>query len=202
LFVPVATTVTPSIGPDGYGYTAATGNDGCGFSFVDIASGASAVPALALTAASTFPSSDEGRTAPIALMQGMRIYGQAVSQVVMSTNGYLGFAAAESGGDYDVACPVDSPDRGSLAPRLHVFHGDLAVQPGGGLRTRWFASCPRPADSGGGGCHVFQWSGVSIIGESQTFDFQALLYPGSDQLVYQYRSTPPDAGAFASIGLV
>src|SRR5690606_27255054 len=102
LFAPAAAGIATSFGPDGYGYTAATGADGCGFAFVDIASGASAVAPLPLVPASTFPTSDEGRIATaIALMPGMRVYGQTVTQAVMSTNGYISFSNAESGGDYD-----------------------------------------------------------------------------------------------------
>src|SRR5262249_44301497 len=77
---------------------------------------------------------------------------------------------------------------------------------GAGLRYRYFASCPRPAESDAAaqGCHVFQWSHMQRYGQDGPvgdFEFQAVAYERSGQIVYQYRTASPDAGAGATIGI-
>ncbi|HET9483903.1 MAG TPA: PKD domain-containing protein [Xanthomonadales bacterium] len=189
----------------GYVQTDSTTGSTCPFQFVDI--GASAP--LSLTASDPgFPASDDGRTTSIPLPGTFSLFGQPVSSVVMSTNGYLSTGAGESGGDYDNACPVDTPDRGSSGARFNVLHDDLAVRDGGGLRTQHFANCPRPADSaaGGSGCTVFQWNNMARVtgdgsGRDGDFTLQAILYDGTGEVVYQYRSADPLQGGSATIGV-
>src|SRR5690606_1371826 len=75
---------------------------------------------------------------------------------------------------------------------------------GAGLRYRYFANCPRPAESGSAaqGCHVFQWSGMGYYGQDEDFEFQAIAYEQSGQVSYQYRSAASDVGEQAVVGLV
>src|SRR5690606_24361086 len=210
LFVPGDGRSALGIGPDAHGYAATTSNEGqCAASFIDLAAGQHAVPQLALTDAGisgSLGARDDGRSAePIALAAGVRVYGQPVSQAIMSTNGYLSFSDQESGGDFFNDC-VGSVGNGSTRPRLHVMHDDLVAGATGtaGLRHRAFATCPRPADTDGPtpGCHVFQWDGMQLWDggtPSGNYSFQAVLYQHSGQIVYQYRSA---AAAEATIGLV
>ncbi|MBB5207721.1 PKD domain-containing protein [Chiayiivirga flava] len=189
-------------------YAASTGA-ACGFDYVDIASGASAVPAVTLSPADGgVAASDDGRSAQAITLGGggVRLFGTTYSQAVVSTNGYVSFDTAESGGDYDNACNT-APDRGSLGPQLRPMHDDLVVGAitGSGLRYRYFATCPRPAAGAGAGCHVFQWSHMQQYSNSGPatgdFGFQALVYDGGS-VVYQYETASPNAGAGATIGLV
>ncbi|HET6604867.1 MAG TPA: trypsin-like peptidase domain-containing protein [Xanthomonadaceae bacterium] len=211
LFAPGAGGGFP-IGPDAFGYAATTSAlGGCGYSFVDIASGALAVPALATSVfdGNSFGPLDDARTTdPIALGgAGLRVYGQNFTQAFISTNGYISFSNAETGADFFNTCD-GTVANGSVAPRLHVLHDDLVVgqMSGAGLRYRYFPVCPRASDTSANDCHVFQWSRMQRYSSSGApegdFEFQALIYGDSNQLVYQFRTADPLQGGGATIGLV
>ncbi len=195
------------IGPNSFGYRGTSRSSGtCGYSFIDLSSSS----ALALTASGTnATANDDGRTSVITLGgAGLRVYGTTYTQAVMSTNGYVSFAAGEGGGDYDNSCP-GSIDRGSVGPRLNVLHDDLVVGTlsNAGLRYQYFASCPRAAEVGGAqACHVFQWENMQPYSSSGTASgdasFQAVVYAGSGQVAYQYRRADPNSGGGATIGLI
>lgn len=192
-------------GPDGFGYrgtNSAADPGSCGYGFVDI----SDAPALALTASSNFPAADDGRSSIINLGgTGFRLYGQNYTQAIMSTNGYVSFSTADTGGDYDNSCSGQL-DNGGAGPRLHVLHDDLIVGTGGGLRYRHYGSCPRaPIGGADQSCHVFQWDVIqdySQTAPSGNASFQAIAYPGNGQVVYQYRRANTSVGASATIGLI
>jgi lysyl endopeptidase len=192
-------------GPNDFGYLASTSSGGsCGYEFVDIANGASSVPTLAID------DDDDGRVADAIALggTGFEFYGQRYTQAVMSTNGFISFSDAETGGAYANDCSGEL-GTGGAGPQLRVQHDDLVVpgSAGAGLRYRYFASCPRAAesDSAAQGCHVFQWSHmqryVSGSVAQGDFEFQAIAYERSGQVVYQYRTASPDAGASATIGI-
>ncbi|MCB1561299.1 MAG: hypothetical protein KDI75_09420, partial [Xanthomonadales bacterium] len=216
LLVPgIASTGSLPHGPDAFGYAATTSGEGqCDYGFVDIAGGANAVPALPTSVfdGNTYGPLDDARTTDAITLGGggISVYGQHYGTAVMSTNGYLSFDNAEKGGDFSNECPLDVPNNDSVGPRLHPLHQDLVVSglAGAGLRYRYFASCPRSGEGSGGNgaCHVFQWSrmqsyasGGSSSGDAE---FQAIVYEGSDQIVYQYKTADRDAGAKATIGLI
>ena len=215
LFTPgAATTGVLPIGPNDFGYRATTtAAGGCGFNFVDIASGANAVAALptAVANGNSFGPLDDARTTTTIPLggSGFGFYGQAQTQAVMSTNGYVSFSADESGGDFSNDCE-GGYNNGAAGPQLRVHHDDLVVstQPGAGLRYRYFATCPRQAESDrtqAQGCHVFQWSRMQVYvnggAAAGDFEFQAIAYERTGQVTYQYRSAAPDAGAGSTIGL-
>ena len=195
------------IGPNSFGYRGTSRSSGsCGYNFIDLSSSS----ALALTASGTnATANDDGRTSVITLGgAGLRVYGTTYTQAVMSTNGYVSFAAGEGGGDYDNSCP-GSIDRGSVGPRLNVLHDDLVVGTlsNAGLRYQYFASCPRAAEVGGAqACHVFQWENMQPYSSSGTASgdasFQAVVYASSGQVAYQYRRADPNSGGGATIGLI
>jgi lysyl endopeptidase len=194
------------IGPNSFGYRGTSRTSGsCGYNFVDLGTGTP----LQLSASGTnATANDDGKTTVIALGgSGLRLYGANYTQAVMSTNGYVSFAANESGGDYDNGCP-GTIDRGSIGPRLNVLHDDLVVgsAAAAGLRYQYFASCPRAAEVGGAqACHVFQWENMQLYSNNApTGDasFQAIVYASNGQVVYQYRRADPNSGAGATIGLI
>jgi hypothetical protein len=201
VFAPAA---PASSGGDSFGHRVIdSSNAGCRAQFVDIGD----APVLPLVPSGTVGAQDDGRTAPIALGAGaFSFYGQPVTQLVMSTNGYLSTDAGDSGGDYDNTCALAPPDLGSSGGRLNVQHDDLVVQSGGGLRTRFFATCPRPPDSGTApaACTVFQWNNMGQFatgGANGNAVFQAIVYAGTNEIVYQYQSALPDTGGSATIGI-
>ncbi|MDW8478897.1 MAG: trypsin-like peptidase domain-containing protein [Xanthomonadales bacterium] len=191
-------------GPDGFGYTYADQNDGalCPFQFVDISDGAR----LAVSPAGSVPAEDDGRAGPVALNFPFDFYGANVGSVVMSTNGYLSTSTADTGGQFEVNCS-GALSRGSVGGRIDPLQFDWLYQPGEGptrgLFHRFFAQCPRPAQAGAANaaCHVFQWNGMRAFSGDPpgSYDFQAILYQGSHQIVFQYRSTDPDQGKGAHV---
>jgi hypothetical protein len=188
---------------DSFGYQVRDELSGCGFSFIDLSS----TPVLPLTAADAgFPASDDGRvTSPIAVTP-FNFYGNTVSQLVMSTNGYLSTSNADTGGDYDEDCGLDTPDNGGTGGRLSVLHDDLVIGTGAGagLHTQSFASCPRPSESGAAACDVFHWTHMQRIAGNTTvgdFDVEAIVYPATNEIVYQYRGTFDNAGATSAVGI-
>lgn len=215
LFVPrPAPGTTLPIGPNVFGYRGSTSAQGsCGYSFVDIASGSNAVPALATSVVdgNQFGPNDDARTTQTIALGGggFELYGTTYTQAVMSTNGYVSFNAAETGGDYNNDCN-GGYNNGGAGPQLRPHHSDLVVsgQAGAGLRYRYFASCPRTSDSDAAqpqGCHVFQWSRMQLYvsggAASGDFEFQAIAYERSGQVSYQYRTASPNSGASATIGI-
>lgn len=182
------------LGPDSFGHRASTtAQGGCAHSWIDIVSGANATAALALT------DDDDGGALVTLQGGGFSLYGQSVSQVVMSTNGYLSLASSDTGEDWQASC---STYDGS-GPRLQVLHDDHVVETGGGLRYRYFSSCPRAGQVGASGqaCHVFTWTGLRPFSGTGNAEFQAVLYPASGQAVYQYRSADADNAGFAVVGI-
>jgi lysyl endopeptidase len=137
---------------------------------------------------------------------GLLLYGQRRTIAVMTTNGYISFDNEETGLEYEHFCsgPFASDQRG---PQLRPLNMDLVVgtEPGDGMRYRYFASCPRQPEVDAAtaqGCHVFQWNGVTRWAGGNRFEFQAIAYERSGQIVYQYRTADPLAGGAATIGII
>lgn len=191
----------------GYAVTDSSQAGQCAFQFVDITN---VVAPLALTAAGTATANDDGRTgvfnlADPAVNGVFNFYGQTVSQLVMSTNGYIGTSPATTGGDYNNVCGA-TPDSDNNGSRLQVLHDDLVA---GSLRAAVYAQCPRPSEVGPASqrCLVFQWNNMGLYAGAATtptgdFDFQVVVYPQTWQLVYQYRSGVPNGGDGATIGIL
>lgn len=191
---------------DTFGYRVLDNTSGnCPYSYVDINN----TPALALTAASSgFPAEDDGRTAAQSLGPApFNFYGQTVSALVMATNGYLSTSAADTGGDFDNTCALAAPDNGGAGGQLRVLHDDLVVQAGGGLRRAYFPTCPRAPDAGVGarGCTVLSWTNMGRFNQNGqpegAAEFQAILYDGTYQIVYQYRVADPQGGGSATLSI-
>ncbi|MCB1607558.1 MAG: PKD domain-containing protein, partial [Xanthomonadales bacterium] len=190
-------------GPDAFGYTYGDSAGGaCSFDFIDI----SAMAELPLVASSEgFPAEDDGRTEDIMLGEfAFEAYGQIIDRVRMSTNGYLSADPSADGGDFNSACGV-APDSDANGVRLNVQHDDMITA--GGLRSATFASCPRAAEVGAADqpCVVFQWSGMGLYQQSGVpdgnVDYQAVVYPASRQITYQYREALRDAGGDADVSI-
>lgn len=197
------------LGPNTFGYVGtSSASGGCDYDFIDLESGPYQVAALPTHVANgnEYGPKDDARSSEIALGgAGFPLYGQAVTAAVMSTNGYVSFDPNETGGDWAPACDADF-GQGAVGPQLRPYHDDLLVgtRAGAGLRYRYFANCPRPAESGSTaqGCHVFQWSGMGYYGQDEDFGFQAIAYEQSGQVTYQYRSAASDTGELAVVGLI
>lgn len=160
----------------------------CRYTAIDIS--ASGTPVSFTASTGGIAALDDGGSASLPLQGNFSLYGTQLSQVVMSTNGYLA-PAGDNGGDYDADCPLPrAPNRPTNANglRLYAFHQDLVIA---SAQTQRFSSCPRPPESGINlGCTVFQWNGVGLFaGGAQptgNFRIQAFLYAGTNQIAYQY----------------
>lgn len=191
-------------GPDGFGYTFGDSAGGaCGYQFIDIRDTATALP---LTPSSVgFPGEDDGATDDIVLGEfAFEAYGQVIERVRMSTNGYLSADPNAAGGDFGSTCGI-APDEDANGVRLNVIHDDMITADG--LRSATFASCPRPAEVGSADqpCVVFQWSGMGLFQSSGVpngdVDYQAVVYPQTKQITYQYREAPPELGGDADVSI-
>jgi lysyl endopeptidase len=162
----------------------------------------------AQTSALALDDLDDGRVVNAIQLggNGLLLYGQRRSIAVMTTNGYISFNNEETGLEFQNFCSggFAFDERG---PQLKPLNMDLVVgtEPGDGLRYRYFASCPRQPEVDAAtpqGCHVFQWNGVTRWSGGNRFEFQAVAYARSGQIVYQYRVADPTAGGSATIGII
>ena len=189
---------------DGYGYQSyASGTPQCAFDYLDASGGS----VLGLTAASgSAPASDDG-AAVLSLAAPFELYGISTSALVVSSNGYLAAAAdlaSEDGGDFSADCPLPTIADNTAASqsRIYVYHADLDGAPNSGLiQARYFADCPRPADTGvAGACTVVQWQNWALRGQSGAIDMQTILYHASYEIVLQYLALDASLGSTATFG--
>lgn len=171
--------------------------DNCTRSFIDISSTGTE---LAWEAAGPqFPADDDGSTL-VQLTQSFEHYGQTVSQLRASSNGYFSTATNINGGDWDNDCPIPaSPNQDGGGARIFPLHDDLKDSV---FYQQFFDSCPRPAETGGDQpCEVFMWQGADLFntGITEAMDVQAILYPETSQWVFQYAGDNID-GSGASVG--
>lgn len=191
-------------GPDDFGYTFGDNSGGsCAFQFIDLSDSVDALPLLASSIG--FPAEDDGSTEDIVLGDfAFEAYGEVIERVRMSTNGYISAQPDATGGDFRSECPMP-PDDDEDDVRLNVQHEDMITADG--LRSASFASCPRPAEVGAADqpCVVFQWSGMGLFQSSGvpngSIDYQAVVYPASKQITYQYQDTLSGLGADADISI-
>lgn len=179
----------------------------CGFQAIPISAGVQ--PQSLVAASPSFPPNDDGRAAnPLALgPNGLDFYGERISQLVMSTNGYLSTGLADTGGNFQNACGLVPPSQGSVGGRIDPLHDDLVVRgtPGAGLYREFFSTCPRPVAPGAAaeGCTVFTWREMERFdqnGQGAAFSFQTIVYDRSWTVVHQYLAADPQQGGSATIG--
>lgn len=142
--------------------------------------------------------------AVIALTEPFQLYGEELSSLVVSANGYLaatGSLLRDSGGDFSDDCPLPAiPEPGPAATgRILALHDDLAAGATGQVFQQHFASCPRSSEAvGDESCTVVQWDQWASLDGGTTFDLQVVLYHSSFEVVSQYRGVVP---ADATVGL-
>jgi len=175
--------------PDLYGY-AFLDTASCPLQWLDIS--ATATP-LSLQAATAAPATDDGGTV-VNLTEAFEYYGRPYQQIIVSSNGYIGFAAdlqSENGGDFSNDCPLPAvPDNGpSLLGRIAVLHDDLEASATGQVFTAYLAPCPRAGAVAGEACTVVQWQDWDYHQQpGASLSFQLLLYHQSRAIVAQYQN--------------
>ena len=177
--------------PDAHGYRLFDQDAAeCGFNFFDIETSGTAI---LFTASGADPAEDDGG-AVIALGAAFELYGESLTSLVVSSNGYLAGATtlvAEDGGDFsnDLMLPAIPDNAVGVPLRILPYHEELSgFTTGGTVYHQYFAVCPRPSEAlGVEACTVVQWTDWALRGSANTFDLQALLYHDSFQLAFQIR---------------
>ena len=172
----------------------------CDRQFIDISTTGSELIIADANPSDSFPAQDEG-VATANLNQTFNLYGETISSVYLSTNGYISTDASESGFDFDNDCPLPAlPSNSNIQngvssqAKIIPLHDDLISQH---IFHQHFSSCPRQSELGQDlACDVFMYSDVDAFDSStvEHFDFEAILYPAVNQWVYQY-----DGAGFNSI---
>jgi hypothetical protein len=177
-------------GPDAFGYVYADSTtDQCTFQFIDISA----------TGASVLSGDDAG--VPVNLPgPSLDFYGETVTDIGFTSNGFLSTDSADGGGDLSNDCPLPvSPSTGT-GGRYYVVHDDLITADG---LFEYFPVCPRPSGAvADEGCYVFQWNGAEHFGGGgELFTFQAVLYDTSYAIVYQFGAGNPEQGSGSTTGI-
>lgn len=167
-------TVTVSVAAAGYAVeqTSPTG-------FSDACAGGTVVPVTG-TFLPDAPPSDEGVSAPIAAPAGFTLFGDAVTEFKVSTNGFLSFDTSLDDALFFTSPLADEP-RVSIAP----FWDDLAN----------ITICTKAI----GTQRVVQWSGTSFSALFSVVQFQAIL-DGNGAITFVYGPGHTLDGATATIG--
>jgi len=139
-------------------------------------------------------------------------YGMSYAKLVPATNGYLTTDLADGGPDLSNDCPLPahpSTPGGTPGARFYPLHDDLVTgggqgSPTGGIFYEFFADCPRASDLACGPepCSVFQWNDANHFGGADYFDFQAVLYHDSGEILYQYGAGNPEQGSSSTTGIM
>ena len=180
----------PTGGPDAFGYVYADSTtDQCAFDFIDISG----------TGNSVLAGDDMG--VPVNLPgPALDFYGETVTDIGFTTNGYLSTDPADTGPDLSNDCPLPvSPSTGG-GGRYYPLQDDLITADG---LFEYFPVCPRPSGAvANEGCYVFQWNGAEHFGGGgELFSFQAVLYDTSFAIVYQYGAGNPEQGSGSTTGI-
>lgn len=182
-------------GPDAFGYTFADQADGCRFNFIDISS------------TGTFILDGDDVATQVTLASPFNIYGTLYTNLIVTSNGYISTDPSDTGSDLSNDCPLPSTLSTGGGDRLYPLHDDIDLEPGiGRLLTRYFPTCPRRSQVGSGieACTVFQWDDAAHFpggGGAPTFDFQAILYHTSYQIVFQIGPGNPEQGLGSTTGI-
>ena len=187
---------------DGFGYSTTSSSDSpaCAFSPITLSG-----DALVLTPvdAGGSPSSDDGGAVVALGGNGFSLYGMSVTEVLVSTNGYIALdPSQDSGTDFGNLCPYPREPAQGGGARIAAFHDDLVLN--GRIIHEYFPTCPRAPDSGepGQGCNVIQWENVSFFNDSsRVFSMQTVLYEDSLEIVHTYLDGDNLNGGGASIAL-
>lgn len=177
-------------GPDTYGYVwADSSTDQCAVDFIDITdTGSTVVTGDDAAASVTLPG------------PSLDFYGETVTDLAASTNGYLSTDPTDGGGDLSSDCPLPATPSTGGGGRYYPVQDDLVVN--GEVLFEYLDPCPRSSGAvTDEGCYVFQWNGVSHFGGDGDFSFQAILYDTSYAIVYNFLPGNSEEGSGSTTGI-
>ncbi|HEX4954878.1 MAG TPA: DUF11 domain-containing protein [Thermoanaerobaculia bacterium] len=179
-------------GPDSFGYTFADADEPT----------CAATSVIDITGTGTnIASGDDSASAPQALSAPFNFYGTAVTQLVMATNGYLSTDPTDTGPDLSNDCPLPAPPSTGGGARIYPLHDDLITDSG---FIQYFATCPRQSDrcTTNEDCTIFMWNDVEHFGGGgQLWDFEAILYHDTNDIVYLVGPGNPETGSGSTSGI-
>lgn len=186
-------------GPDAFGYTFFDSLEpNCTNGFIDI------------SGTGTFVVDGDDTAGTVTMGAAFNLYGTSLTQLNMTSNGYLSSLTTDTGPDLSNDCPLPvTPSTGGGA-RIYPLHDDLNLVSGTGSGLyQFFPVCPRAnercaAQAGGPvdeSCSVFQWNDAEHFGGGGPFDFQAILYHGTNDIVVQVGPGNPETGSGSTTGL-
>ncbi|MCX6629655.1 MAG: hypothetical protein NTW28_18715 [Candidatus Solibacter sp.] len=180
-------------GTDAGGYTA---TDSAVYSFIDLVGGGGSASVLAGT--------DDG-VALVTLPFPFQFYGKSYTLVCTSANGLLTFvtSAAECAPSVDFAnTDVTSTALPGDAPAVMPFWTDLTFQVSGGGAVYY-----QTQGAAGSRRFVLEWSNAYPQGSGNPVTFEAILYEGSNKVLFQYQTVdlgagnPAARGGLATVGI-
>jgi uncharacterized repeat protein (TIGR01451 family) len=186
---------TPSGGPDSFGYTFADSQE----------ASCQANAIIDISGTGTFVIDGDDTGAPVTLGAPFSFYGANVTQLAMTSNGYLSTDLTDDGPDLSNDCPLPAPPSTGGGGRLYPLHDDLILETGvGSAFYQFFANCPRPSDrcATNEACSVFMWDDVAHFGdEGITWDVNAILYHTTNDIVYIVGAGNLEAGSGSTTGI-
>jgi hypothetical protein len=170
---------------DTFGYTSSSA---VAFSYVDVAS----------TGTSVLANSDDA-TSTISLPFSFRFYGIGYTSLCISTNGLLSFGSCVANDFTNLDLTVQSP--AGNQPLIAPFWSDLTFSvPGAGSAVyQTLGTSPTRQ-------FVIQWNNATVLNISGNLNFQAILYEGSNNILFQYQAVQSSSaavsnGAGATVGI-
>jgi hypothetical protein len=183
-------------GPDQFGYAFADSTETeCALAFTDITASGTEL---------TLSDGDDGGVL-VHLPTPFAFYGASYDTLVISSNGYVAFAAGldgDDGSDFSNDAVPAIPDTAvATVARILAVHDDLEA---GATGSAWFLHtdpCPRPSETvGTEPCSIVQWSSWSFHDGGSVGDVQVVLYHSSREVVVQVQPAS-SLGDSATIGV-
>ncbi len=180
---------------DSFGYKGYAGGAECPAGFIDISNSGDVI---------VLSDNDDG-SAIFSLYYPFKFYDSTFNKIGVSANGYIVFGAnsyAEVGQDFSNDCPMPAVvyPASSLKPRVAVFHDELeATQSSSMVFAKFFRTCPRSSGAyPNEPCTIVQWKNWSVLGNSQIFDFEVILYQWSYAIHILFNGQTPNS---ATVGI-
>jgi hypothetical protein len=182
-----------SKGPDAGSYTA---TDGTVYSFIDLVAGGGSVSVL---------SGSDDAVALLTLPFPFQFYGKSYTLVCVSSNGLMSFVtsadACSASVDFANVDLTSSAPPGD-APSVLPYWTDLTFGSAGGGAVYY-----QTLGAAGSRKFVVEWANASPPSSSNPVTFEAVLYEGSNKILFQYQTVdlgagdPATKGGLATVGI-
>jgi len=136
--------------------------------------------------------------------EGARMYGVTATTVAVDSNGSIRLDPSATTSYFFNEC-LPSGLLGSSLPAIAPLWKDLTLAnnpPVSALFHEYFSTCPRTHPTyTAAGCNIIQWNDAEEWPGSATFDVQAIIYDGIEEVVFVYNDDTLDGGLNSVIGV-